>query len=330
MEEIAIGIDIGGTKTAIGLVTRDGKILAKDIFFTPSKSLNSTADQQISDRLFHEYIKDISQMIGELAASLNVKFGIAGIGIGAPNGNFHKGTIEYAANLPFIGEVELCKMLSNAFSDVSVIRLTNDANAAALGEKVYGGASEMDHFVMYTLGTGVGSGLYSNGGLVYGYDGFAGECGHNTVVPNGRLCGCGGRGHLETYCSASGMKRTAFELLSRDNAVGSLLSDYSYNEMTSKHIYEAAVKGDEIALEVFKITGTFLGQALADTVHHISPEAIFLFGGPVAAGNLIIDPIKESLQQHLLPVFQKRDIPVLASKLKSGEAAILGASALVW
>ncbi len=188
----------------------------------------------------------------------------------------------------------------------------------------------MDNFAMFTLGTGVGSGLYYQGNVVYGVDGFAGECGHNTIVADGRLCGCGGRGHLEAYCSAPGMKRTAFELLLRDNAEDSLLTAYSYKEMTAKHIYEAAVQGDRIALEVFEITGKYFGMALATTVHHFSPEAIFLFGGPVAAGDLIIKPIKESLAQNLLPIFRKRDIPILVSELDLGHAAILGASALVW
>ncbi|MCD4711549.1 MAG: ROK family protein, partial [Bacteroidales bacterium] len=188
----------------------------------------------------------------------------------------------------------------------------------------------MDNFVMFTLGTGVGSGIYYHGNVVYGVDGFAGECGHNTIVADGRLCGCGGRGHLEAYCSAPGMKRTAFELLLRDHAEDSLLSGYTYKEMTAKHIYDAAIQGDKIALEVFEMTGKYFGMALATTVHHFSPEAIFLFGGPVAAGDLITKPIKEGLEKHLLPIFRKRNIPILISELDLGHAAILGSSALVW
>lgn len=182
---------------------------------------------------------------------------------------------------------------------------------------------------MYTLGTGVGSGIVVNGDLVYGHDGFAGECGHTTLVPEGRNCGCGGKGHLEAYCSAPGMKRTAFELMAKYNANDSLLADKSFRELSSKDIYEAALKGDKVAIEVFEQTGKYLGQGLADTVHHLSPEAIFLFGGPVAAGDFIFKPTIESMEKHLLPIF-KNKIKVLPSKLKAGDAAIVGASALVW
>ena len=207
--------------------------------------------------------------------------------------------------------------------------MTNDANAAAIGEMVYGGAKGMKNFVMYTLGTGVGSGVVVNGDLVYGHDGFAGECGHTTLIPGGRVCGCGAHGHLEAYCSAPGMKRTAFELLAYYNASDSLLADKSFNELSSKMIYEAAVKGDKVALEVFEKTGQYLGQGLADTVHHLSPEAIFLFGGPTAAGDYIFKPLRESLEAHLLPIF-KNKIKILPSELSAGDAAIVGASALVW
>jgi glucokinase len=207
--------------------------------------------------------------------------------------------------------------------------LTNDANAAAMGEMIYGGAKGMKNFVMFTLGTGVGSGLVVNGDLVYGNDGFAGECGHTTLVPGDRVCSCGALGHLEAYCSAPGMKRTAFELLVKYNATDSLLANRSFNELDSKMIYEAAVQGDKIALEVFEKTGEWLGQGLADTVHHLSPEAIFLFGGPTAAGDYIFKPTKESMERHLLPIYQNK-IKILPSQLKPGDAAIVGASALVW
>ena len=330
MKQISIGIDIGGTKTAIGLVNQSGQIIAEESFPTPSQQLNPTKDQDISDKLLKGYTNHIGKTIQQLTSQIKDEITLKGIGIGAPNGNRHTGTIDFAPNLPFSPKTPLCNTLAEVMPEIPLIRLTNDANAAALGEKFYGGAKQMNHFVMYTLGTGVGSGLYSNGNLVYGYDGLAGECGHNTVIPNGRLCGCGGRGHLETYCSASGIKRTAFELLARDNENSSLLCDYSYKTLTSKHIYDAAIKGDKIALEVFRYTGEILGQALADTVHHLSPEAIFLFGGPLAAGDLILNPTQKSLQKHLLPIFKNRDIPVLASQLPLGHAAILGASALVW
>jgi len=330
MIKLSLGIDIGGTNTAIGVVDHEGKVLVEDALPTPPKSLNPGASQQVSDDLLNGFLSDIGKIIKALTARVKLAHEIVGIGIGAPNANYNKGTIEDAPNLPFIGKVPFCEMLSEAFPDIPLILITNDANAAALGEKAYGGARDMDNFMMFTLGTGIGSGLYYQGNVVYGVDGFAGECGHNTIVANGRLCGCGGRGHLEAYCSAPGMKRTAFELLLRDHAEDSLLSGYSYKEMTAKHIYDAAVQGDKVALEVFETTGNYFGMALATTVHHFSPEAIFLFGGPVAAGDLIITPIKEGLKKHLLPIFTKRDIPILVSELDLGHAAILGASALVW
>ncbi len=330
MVKLSIGIDIGGTNTAIGIVNHKGEILIENSLPTPPKKLNPNADQQVSDKLLSDFISEISNIVKSLSAKIDLEHEIIGIGLGATNANYNKGTIEDAPNLPFIGKVSFCEMLSEKFPDIAKIYITNDANAAALGEKIYGGARDMDNFVMFTLGTGVGSGLFYNGNVVYGADGFAGECGHNTIIAEGRLCGCGGRGHLEAYCSASGMKRTAFELLLRENAEDSLLTAYSYKEMTAKHIYDAAVKGDKIALEVFALTGKYFGMALATTVHHLSPEAIFLFGGPVAAGDLIVKPIKEGLEHSLLPIFRKRDIPILVSELDLGHAAILGASALVW
>ncbi len=253
----------------------------------------------------------------------------AGIGIGAPNGNYYNGTIEYAPNLSFRGVLHFITLLRTHFPDMPALALTNDANAAAIGEMIYGGARGMKNFVMYTLGTGVGSGVVVNGDLVYGNDGFAGECGHTTLIPGGRLCGCGSLGHLEAYCSAPGMKRTAFELMVQYNATDSMLANKSFNELDSKMIYDAAVAGDSIAKMVFEKTGMYLGQGLADTVHHLSPEAIFLFGGPTAAGELIFKPTKESMENHLLPIF-KNKIKILPSELKPGDAAIVGASALVW
>ncbi|TAJ08670.1 ROK family protein [Marinilabiliaceae bacterium JC017] len=319
MKKVSVGVDIGGTNTAIGVVDELGHVLTKDSIATPNHG-------------------DINLYIDELAASinnlisnaklLNEDLEILGVGIGAPNGNYYKGTIEYAPNLSFKGIVSLVDMLKSRFNGIKAVALTNDANAAAIGEMMYGGAKDMKNFAMYTLGTGVGSGLVVNGDLVYGNDGFAGECGHTTLIPGGRLCGCGAEGHLEAYCSAPGMKRTAFELLVKYNATDSLLADKSFNELNSKMIYEAAIKGDKIAKEVFDITGQYLGQGLADTVHHISPEAIFLFGGPLAAGDLILEPTRKSFEAHLLPIFKDK-IQILPSKLNAGDAAIVGASALV-
>jgi glucokinase len=320
MKKIAIGIDIGGTNSAIGVVDADGNVLVKGGIATPSHG-----DINL-------YVKDLSDAVRELiktVTSVNPDIEILGIGIGAPNGNYYSGTIEYAPNLSFKGVVHLVELLKKQFPEYKHIALTNDANAAAIGEMIYGGAKGMKNFVMYTLGTGVGSGVVVNGDLVYGHDGFAGECGHTTLIPGGRLCGCGSLGHLEAYCSAPGMKRTAFELLAKYNATDSLLASKSYLDMESKDIYDAAVKGDRIALEVFELTGKYLGQGLADTVHHLSPEAIFLFGGPTAAGDYIFNPTKESMEAHLLPIF-KNKIKILPSKLNAGDAAIVGSSALVW
>ena len=320
MKKVAIGVDIGGTNTAIGVVDNAGNVMVKDNISTPT------------DGDIDKYITDLAAAIKELIRSVklvNEDLEILGIGIGAPNGNYYNGTIEYAANLSFKGIVHFTDLLRTYFKDLKVIALTNDANAAAIGEMIYGGAKEMKNFAMFTLGTGVGSGLVVNGDLVYGSDGFAGECGHTTLVPGGRVCGCGALGHLEAYCSAQGMKRTAFELLAHYNANDSLLADKSFRELDSKMIFEAAEKGDKVALEVFEKTGAWLGEGLADTVHHLSPEAIFLFGGPTAAGDYIFKPAKENMEKHLLPIF-KNKIKILPSELKPGDAAIVGASALVW
>ncbi len=320
MKKVAIGVDVGGTNTAIGVVDPEGNVMVKDNIQTPS---HGDIDR---------YISDLAGAIKELIKSvklLNEDVEFLGIGIGAPNGNYYSGTIEYAPNLSFKGVVHFVKLLRNHFPEMEAVALTNDANAAAIGEMIYGGAKGMKNFVMFTLGTGVGSGLVVNGDLVYGNDGFAGECGHTTLVPGGRVCGCGALGHLEAYCSAPGMKRTAFELMVKYNATDSLLATKSYNELDSRMIYEAAVQGDKIALEVFEKTGAWLGQGLADTVHHLSPEAIFLFGGPTAAGDYIFKPTKKNMEKHLLPIF-KNKIKIMPSKLKQGDAAIVGASALVW
>jgi glucokinase len=320
MKKVAIGVDVGGTNTAIGVVDAEGRVMVKDNIPTPS---HGDIDR---------YIEDLAGAIKELIKSvklLNADVEILGIGIGAPNGNYYSGTIEYAPNLSFRGVIHFVSLLKEKFTELQAIALTNDANAAAIGEMIYGGAKEMKNFVMFTLGTGVGSGIVVDGNMVYGHDGFAGECGHTMLIPGGRLCGCGTRGHLEAYCSAPGMKRTAFEIMVRDNGTDSLLADKSFNELDSKMIFEAAERGDKVALEVFEQTGKWLGQGLADTVHHNSPEAIFLFGGPTAAGDYIFKPTIESLNEHLLPIF-KNKIKVLPSQLKPGDAAIVGASALVY
>jgi glucokinase len=320
MKKVAIGVDIGGTNTAIGVVDELGNVIVKDNIMT-----RTDGDVDL-------YVDDLTLAIRELIKSvklINSEIEVMGIGIGAPNGNYYAGTIEYAANLAFKGIVPLVKLLKLKFPELQAICLTNDANAAAIGEMIYGGAKGMKNFVMFTLGTGVGSGIVVNGDLVYGCDGFAGECGHTTLIPGGRLCGCGALGHLEAYCSAPGMKRTAFELMVKYNATDSLLADKSFNELDSKMIFDAAERGDRVANEVFEQTGKWLGQGFADTAHHLSPEAIFLFGGPTAAGDYIFKPAKESMEQHLLTTF-KNKIQILPSQLKPGDAPIVGASALVY
>ncbi len=318
-KKVSLGIDIGGTNTAIGVVDAEGNVLVKTNISTPKHG-----DAQ-------QYVIEMAQAIRSLISDvqkLNPEVEFAGIGLGAPNANYYKGTIEYAPNLSFKGIVPLVDLLKVQFPEMPKIIMTNDANAATMGEMVYGGAKGMKNFVMYTLGTGVGSGLVVDGKLVYGHDGFAGECGHTMLVPGGRLCGCGIRGHLEAYCSAIGMKRTAFELMAEYNASDSLLAGKSFAELESKDIYEAAVKGDKIALQVFEITGDYLARGMADTISHTSPEAIFLFGGPTAAGDFIFEPIRKNLDKYLLQIFRGK-CKILPSSLKRGDAAIVGASALV-
>jgi len=334
MKKVSIGIDIGGTNTAIGVVDSDGNVLyeRKPQMATPQKMENPHMTQAVSDALVSKYVRDLTAEIKkaiEVVKQINPQIEVMGIGIGAPNANYYTGTIEYAPNLPFVGVVNFASLIHNNFPEFKFVKLTNDANAAALGEMIYGGAKGMKNFAMMTIGTGLGSGLIVNGDLVYGSDGFAGECGHVTVVPEGRLCGCGGHGHLEAYCSATGIKRTVYELLAKYNPSESPLLSIPMSEMSSKIVFDAAEKGDPIAKEVFLITGEVLGRALADTVHYLSPEAIFLFGGAAAAGDYIFKPTKESMERHLMPVFRNK-VKILPSELKESSAAILGASALVW
>jgi glucokinase len=316
MKKIAVGVDIGGTNTTFGLVDELGNVVKRGSIQTPKEN-NA-----------RKFVQNLAAEIKILIGSLTESADLIGIGIGAPNANYYTGNIEEAPNLAFKGVVPFVDMMKTEFPAVKKIAITNDANAAAMGEMIYGGARGMKNFVMVTLGTGLGSGFVVNGELVYGSDGFAGELGHVTVAPDGRMCGCGQLGHLETYCSATGMVRTAFELLAHHNASDSALANKTFNQLTSKDIYEAAKKDDEVALQVFEITGDILGQALANTAHICSPEAFFLFGGPVAAGELLFGPTRESMESNLMPIF-KNKIKILPSKLRLGDAAIVGASALV-
>jgi glucokinase len=250
-----------------------------------------------------------------------------GIGMGAPNGNFYSGTIEYAPNLPWKGIIPIAKLVSDKFKlDVT---LTNDANAAAIGEMMYGAAKGMKDFIMITLGTGVGSGFVANGQLIYGHDGFAGEIGHTIVLPDGRIHeGTGKKGSLESYASATGVRLTALEVL-ENSSEPSLLRNLDKDTIDSKAVYDAAIKGDKLALEIFEFTGKILGISLANAVMISSPEAIVLFGGLTKAGDLILKPTREHMEENLIQVFQNK-VKILISHLKESDAAILGASALVW
>jgi glucokinase len=315
MKKVAIGVDIGGTNTRLGLVDQDGNVLGHKSVLTETHP-----DYTI-------YMNTLIEAIDELAGNHVTDIQPLGIGVGAPNGNYYNGTIEFAPNLRFKGVVPVVDSLKKAF-DYRHIILTNDANAAAMGEMIYGGAKGMKNFLMITLGTGVGSGIVVNGEMVYGHDGFAGEIGHTIVDPQGRECGCGRRGCLETYASAPGIKRTVFELLSTMTET-SELRDFSFNDLSAKRIDEAARKGDLIALEAFEITGDILGLKLADAVAHISPEAIFLFGGLAQAGDLLFEPVKRYMEEHMLDIYRNK-VQLLPSKLPPGNAAILGAAALVW
>jgi glucokinase len=250
-----------------------------------------------------------------------------GVGVGAPNGNFYSGTIEYAPNLPWKGIIPLAKLMSEKFK--LPVTLTNDANAAAIGEMMYGAAKGMKDFIMITLGTGVGSGIVANGQLIYGHDGFAGELGHTIVIPDGRIHeGTGKRGSLESYASATGVRLTSLELLEKSKE-DSLLRNVNKEDLDSKTVYDAAIKGDKLALEIFEYTGKILGLALANAVMFSSPEAIILFGGLTKAGDLILKPTRKSMEDSLIQVFQDK-VKILISHLKESDAAILGASALVW
>jgi glucokinase len=317
MAELAIGIDIGGTNTKFGIVDKDGKIIKQDRLLTNE----AETVQEFIDEL---YLK-LMPLINEFGGAGN----FAGIGIGAPNGNYYTGNIEYAANLKWRGIIPFAKMVSEKFE--LKVKLTNDANAAAMGEMRYGCAKNMKHFIVITLGTGVGSGIVIDGKIVLGHDGFAGELGHTIIRPGGRMHkGTGIKGTLESYASATGVRETAIEMLTDHPRVESLLRDFSINDLiTSETVYDCATKGDKIANDVFEFTGQILGEALANFVMFSSPEAIILFGGLTKAGDLILNPTKEAMEANLIQIFRNKVI-LLFSELKEADAAILGASALVW
>lgn len=314
-KQYVVGIDIGGTNTVFGIVDARGNVLAKS-------AVKTATHQDIN-----LYINDIYEEFIKLVEDFGGIESIKGIGVGAPNGNYYTGNIEFAPNLIWKGLIPLSKLISEKFGVPTA--LTNDANAAAIGEMAYGAARGMKNFILITLGTGVGSGIVIDGKLVYGHDGFAGELGHTcSVRNNGRQCGCGRTGCLETYTSANGVARTAREFL-ETRKDDSLLRNIPLKSISSKDVYEAAVQDDKLALEIFEFTGKILGEALSDFVAFSAPEAIILFGGLAKAGDFILNPVVKHMEKNML-VLWKNKVKLLFSELKEADAAILGASALAW
>ena len=310
-----LGVDIGGTNTVFGIVDARGQVVASDSIKTLKYSR------------FEDYIEDLHSEISRLLKANDAEDKIQGIGIGAPNANYYTGEIQSPPNLPW-GTVPMAEMVSKAFPGVPVA-ITNDANAAALGEMTYGAARGMKDFIMITLGTGVGSGIVVNGQLVYGHDGFAGELGHVIMKRNnGRVCGCGRTGCLECYCSATGVARSAREFL-EVRTEPSMLRNLDIENITSKDVYDAAVAGDKLAKDIFDYTGNIMGEAFADMIAFSSPQAIVLFGGLAKSGDLLLKPLQASLDANVMPVFRGKT-KILLSELKESDAAVLGASALGW
>lgn len=315
MEKLyVVGMDIGGTNTVFGIVDSRGNVLASD----------SIKTQQHED--INEYVEAVCAKLLPMVEQFGGPDKIKGMGVGAPNGNYYSGTIEFAPNLPWKGVIPLAAMFEERLGIPTA--LTNDANAAAIGEMTYGAARGMKDFIMITLGTGVGSGIVINGQLVYGHDGFAGELGHVMVEKDGRICGCGRKGCLETYCSATGVARTAREFLVA-RSEPSLLRNVPAEEIQSKDVYDAAVKGDKLAQDIFQFTGDILGRALANFIAFSSPEAIILFGGLAKSGDYIMKPIQKAMDDNVLNIY-KGKTKLLLSQLKDADAAVLGASALGW
>lgn len=313
-KKLAVGIDIGGTNTVFGLVDKEGNIYGE--------GHRPTADYED----FTEYVTEVCEGIKQLVENVGFPVELIGIGVGSPMGNVHTGTIDHAANLRWKGVLPLADEIRRHFAEIPVI-VTNDANAGAVGEMVYGNAKGMKDFIFITLGTGVGSGFVAGGELIYGNDGLAGELGHMVIDHSGRQCGCGRKGCLETYVSATGIKRTVFKLLA-DDLRPSEFRDVSFNDLTAEMITAAALKGDCIAIEAFEYTGKLLGRVLADAVTITSPEAIFLFGGLSKAGKYLFEPTKRNMDDNMLSIFRDK-VKLLPSGMICN-AAILGSSSLVW
>lgn len=315
MKQVTLGIDVGGTNTKIGFVDREGHCIV-------SKSIETCADKPVE-----VFLSLVFKAIDDLKAEITEPFEVKAAGIGAPNANYYTGYIENAPNLKGWGTmIPMVDLLKERLG--IPVALTNDANAAALGEMKFGVAKGMRNFIVVTLGTGLGSGIVVNGDVVYGHDGFAGELGHTNVVRNGRQCGCGRKGCLETYVSATGLKRNMTELLAEYNG-DSPLAKVSFDHLTSKMIYDAAEDGDYLAQMAFEKTGKILGKALSDTIAIFSPEAIILFGGMAAAGDWILKPTQKHMEENTLNIFQGKT-KLLMSNLKGDNTAILGSSALAW
>lgn len=314
MKDLTIGIDIGGTNTKYGIVDREGNVLHQG-------NIPTTHYEQ-----FQEFFDAMAEALRKGIAELPSSSRIVGIGVGAANGNYYTGNIERATNLKWKGVLPLARMFKDEFGVHCI--LTNDANAAAVGEMIYGNAKNMKDFVVITLGTGLGSGFVCGGVLLNGQHGIAGEVGHTSVNPNGRYCNCGKRGCLETYASATGIKRTVYKLLA-DHLEPSELRGISFDNLNTKMISEAANRGDVVAKEAFEYTGRILGMKLAETVVHTDPEAIFLFGGLSMAGDLIFRPTIKHMEANLMPLFRGK-VKVLPSAMQNQAAPILGASSLVW
>jgi glucokinase len=311
MKQVVAGVDIGGTNTIFGLVDKTGKVLAENRIYTKDYPE------------INKFITALSEAINKLVKK---DHDLIGIGIGAPNANYYKGTIELAPNLPWKGVVQLAELMKKK-RGVPVV-VTNDANAAAVGEMVFGGARNMKNFIVLTLGTGLGSGIVINGEVVYGHTAFAGELGHVTVVPGGRECGCGRLGCFETYASASGLVRTVLQIMS-ETKEESYLRDLAPSALTSKIIAEAASKKDPVALEAMDYTAEMLAFGIVNSVVFSSPEAIFLFGGLTKAGDILFKPVRKYVDENIMPIF-KGSVKILPSGISESNSAVMGAAALVW
>ena len=311
-----VGIDVGGQTTKLGVVDARGAVLAQTVIRTDTYTE------------IEPYIAELAEALRKVISDAKAEGKVRGIGVGAPNGNYYTGTIENAVNLSWGGSktIRFAELLSEAMNGLPVA-LTNDANAAAVGEMTYGAARGMKNFIMITLGTGVGSGIVINGDVVYGHDGFAGELGHTAAVHNnGRTCNCGKTGCLETYASATGVARTAREWLELSDEPSVLRN---LDKIASKDVYDAAKEGDKLALKIFDFTGKILGRSFADFIAFSSPEAIVLFGGLARAKEFLTAPIVEAMNENVLPLWRNK-VKIVFSQLKESDAAILGASALAW